>query len=197
MADIGSSSKLSILLVEDDLMFLQSSAMFLRMDGFEVIPALHSLEAIAKAISKRPDLVLLDLYLHDGVDGIECLRRMRAQGYAGPIFMLTHEESPEVMETARAVTKILIRTMRRVLKDHDEILKSAFLRSRGLTESQIEQLAAFRRMGYPSMKAFAAELHMNEAALSKRFHRIMSKLGVDSLVRLVRILTIVEMFGKK
>lgn len=52
----------------------------------------NGLEAVALAQKKEYDLIILDLML-PGIDGLEVLRRLRAQGIATPVLILTARDS--------------------------------------------------------------------------------------------------------
>lgn len=66
-----------------------------RLESFEGAQVVGEAEGEAQAIALidwlRPDLVLLDLSLADGGSGLQVLTRLRRQGFAGRIFVLTHQ----------------------------------------------------------------------------------------------------------
>jgi DNA-binding response OmpR family regulator len=84
MAD---SSRQRILVVEDEANIASFVAMYLQKAGFEVGVAGTGQEALAKAGSDSPALIVLDLMLPD-LDGIDVCRRVR-MGSDVPILMLT------------------------------------------------------------------------------------------------------------
>jgi DNA-binding response OmpR family regulator len=77
----------SILIVEDEPSIASFIAMYLRKAGFSVETATTGTNAIEKAASEPPALVVLDLMLPD-VDGIDVCRRLRQRSDL-PILMLT------------------------------------------------------------------------------------------------------------
>jgi len=79
-----------ILLVEDNDMNRDMLSRRLARREFEVVTAATGLEAIEKARSERPDLILMDLGLPD-VDGWEATRRIKgaAETAAIPVIALT------------------------------------------------------------------------------------------------------------
>jgi len=81
-----------ILVVDDDHDIVDLAEMYLQSEGFEVARAASGTEALAKAMTDRPDLIVLDLML-PGVDGWEVCRRLRAEGDV-PIIMLTARGDP-------------------------------------------------------------------------------------------------------
>ncbi|MGZ5610960.1 MAG: hybrid sensor histidine kinase/response regulator [Methylobacter sp.] len=72
----ASSTKLRILLVDDNADVSESLAMVLQMEGHEVDTADCGLKGIEKAQSFRPQVVLLDIGLPD-ISGYEVARRLR------------------------------------------------------------------------------------------------------------------------
>ena len=76
-----------ILVVEDEANIASFVAVYLKKAGFDVSVARNGAEALAKAGTEAPTLIILDLMLPD-VDGIEVCRRIRAESGV-PIIMLT------------------------------------------------------------------------------------------------------------
>jgi len=79
-----------ILLVEDNEMNRDMLSRRLERKGYEVLLAVDGEEAVARAISEAPDLVLMDIGL-PGIDGFEATRRIRQtpSGATLPIIALT------------------------------------------------------------------------------------------------------------
>ncbi|MCO5321375.1 MAG: response regulator transcription factor [Microthrixaceae bacterium] len=84
---------------EDNISFLLESALGLA--GMEVASVATGEAAIARIRTDRPDVVLLDIMLPD-VDGYEVLRRVRNDGWSGPILFLTARDS--AAERVRGLT---------------------------------------------------------------------------------------------
>jgi DNA-binding response OmpR family regulator len=76
-----------ILVVEDERNIASFVAMYLKNARYQVDIARDGTEALQKADSTKPDLVVLDLMLPD-IDGIEICRRIRQKSDV-PILMLT------------------------------------------------------------------------------------------------------------
>jgi DNA-binding response OmpR family regulator len=76
-----------ILLVEDEASIAEPFAKLLAREGFEPTVARTAAEALEKAATTNPDLVLLDLALPDG-DGRDVCRRLRGDSDV-PVIMVT------------------------------------------------------------------------------------------------------------
>jgi DNA-binding response OmpR family regulator len=76
-----------VLVVEDEESIASFVAMYLKKGGFAVSVATSGAEALAKAASESPALIVLDLALPD-IDGIDVCRRIRQRSDV-PILMLT------------------------------------------------------------------------------------------------------------
>lgn len=96
-------SPLRVLIVDDDFMVARVHTGFVASaPGCEVVGvATVGTEAVAAIADLDPDVVLLDVHLPD-LDGLAVLRRVRAQGFAGDVLMVTAERDPEAVRTARA-----------------------------------------------------------------------------------------------
>ena len=77
-----------ILVVEDDDTVAEVVESYLQAAGMAVVRCSDGASAVTTALSSGPDLVVLDVML-PGIDGIEVLRRLRQQGAAAPVIMLT------------------------------------------------------------------------------------------------------------
>lgn len=81
-----------ILLVDDSKTSLFVEQMILKKEGYDLVTAADGEEGVAKAVSERPDLILLDVVM-PRMGGFEALRRLRA----------THatKDTPVIMVTTR------------------------------------------------------------------------------------------------
>lgn len=79
-----------ILLVEDNEMNRDMLSRRLARKGYEVLFAVDGLEAVARTIEHKPQLVLMDLSLPE-IDGWEATRRIKAhpEGRRIPVIALT------------------------------------------------------------------------------------------------------------
>ncbi|PEY34360.1 DNA-binding response regulator [Bacillus cereus] len=80
-----------ILVVDDEEFILTLIEFNLQQAGFEVITAMDGEVALQKAITERPDLIILDLMLPK-MDGMEVCKELRLQRVMTPILMLTAKD---------------------------------------------------------------------------------------------------------
>jgi DNA-binding response OmpR family regulator len=83
---------MTVLLVEDNAGLAKNIARYLEAEGYSVRIALDGLAALELAAEEAPSYVVLDLNLPK-IDGLEVCRRLRADGFAGPLIMLTARSS--------------------------------------------------------------------------------------------------------
>ena len=79
---------IGVLVVDDEETLSELVGLALRYEGWDVRAAADGLSAIAAAREFRPDLVVLDVMLPD-IDGLEVLRRLRADIERMPVLFLT------------------------------------------------------------------------------------------------------------
>jgi two-component system OmpR family response regulator len=83
-----------VLVVDDEPTLAELVSMALRLEGWDVRSAADGLAAVRTAREFRPDAVVLDVMLPD-IDGLEVLRRMRADTPALPVLFLTAKDAVE------------------------------------------------------------------------------------------------------
>ena len=81
----------TILVVDDEQPIADILKFNLEKEGYEVICAFDGISAVELALSKHPDLMLLDLML-PGKDGMDVCREVRAANLQIPIIMLTAKD---------------------------------------------------------------------------------------------------------
>ncbi|MFJ5771861.1 response regulator transcription factor [Psychrobacillus sp. NPDC093180] len=87
-------SKESILVVEDEEKILRLLEIELEYEGYELGKATNGIDALEAYLSKKWDLILLDVML-PGMSGIELLRRIRLKDSLIPVILLTAKDSIE------------------------------------------------------------------------------------------------------
>src|ERR1051325_8467570 len=83
-----------VLVVDDEASLSDLLSMALRYEGWDVRAAADGSSAVREFRAFRPDAVVLDVMLPD-FDGLEVLRRMRAQTPDVPVLFLTARDSVE------------------------------------------------------------------------------------------------------
>ncbi len=87
-------SPVRVLVVDDESTLSELLSMALRYEGWDVQAALDGLSAVRAAREFRPDAVVLDVMLPD-IDGLEVLRRLRAETPLVPVLFLTARDAVE------------------------------------------------------------------------------------------------------
>ena len=97
------ASKMRILVADDNQDSAETMSMLFGLDGNEVVTASNGLEALTKAESFQPEIVLLDIGMPE-MDGYEAARRIRATAWGQKMFLiaLTGWGKDEDKEKAKA-----------------------------------------------------------------------------------------------
>jgi two-component system, OmpR family, response regulator len=82
------------LVVDDETTLVDLLQMALRYEGWDVKAASDGQDALKIAREFRPDVCVLDIMM-PGIDGLEVLRRMRADGNDMPVLFLTAKDAVE------------------------------------------------------------------------------------------------------
>jgi two-component system OmpR family response regulator len=85
---------LRVLVVDDEQTLAELLTMALRYEGWDVRSATNGLSAVRAAREFKPDAVVLDVMLPD-IDGLEVLRKVRADGSDVPVLFLTARDAVE------------------------------------------------------------------------------------------------------
>lgn len=90
-----------VLIAEDEPNIVESLTFLLERAGFEVAVESDGPKALAAALQRRPDVLILDVMLPE-LDGYEVLRQLRAdpRSKSLPILILTAKGQREDRETA-------------------------------------------------------------------------------------------------
>jgi CheY-like chemotaxis protein len=81
-----------ILIVEDDTHINQALSDLLNINGYDVSSAFNGQEGLEKAISVKPDLILLDIFM-PVMTGLQVLEKLRQDewGKTIPVIILTND----------------------------------------------------------------------------------------------------------
>src|SRR5690348_12974575 len=92
----------NILIAEDELPMLDALTEKFTEEGCSVIRAQNGDEALALAMEKRPDILLLDILMpiRNGTDVLEKIRAMPDWGKKVPIIMLTNLSADDKIMTS-------------------------------------------------------------------------------------------------
>jgi PleD family two-component response regulator len=92
----------TILVVDDDPAARKPLARLLKMEGHEVVCAANAVMAMASAIDRRPDLILLDVAIPpmDGLTFLFLLRE-RPHGKDVPVIVISGQDDERTMRRAR------------------------------------------------------------------------------------------------
>ena len=94
-------SNLSVFIVEDDPMVLEVNKGFLeKTNGFELIgESTHGRDAYEKIVAKKPNLILLDMFLPD-MTGMELFLKLRADRIPSDVIMITAARDAQTVQEA-------------------------------------------------------------------------------------------------
>jgi CheY-like chemotaxis protein len=90
-------AKGTVLVVDDDLRFLQTIQEVLQEDGYEVTATVGA-HAVDVARAMRPDVILLDVMM-PGMNGIEVSQRLRQDPRTADIPLIAISADPELLDT--------------------------------------------------------------------------------------------------
>ncbi|MDP2991979.1 MAG: response regulator, partial [Deltaproteobacteria bacterium] len=92
-----------ILIVDDEVSILDSLGGILEDEGFEPVRAQNGEDALGRLSEAVPDLVLLDVWMPPGIDGLEVLRRIKLDYPFLPVVIMSGHGT---VETAVKATKL-------------------------------------------------------------------------------------------
>lgn len=119
----------SVLLIDDDLMYIKTIRPILMSAGYSVLAAHSGEEGLQVARNQQPDLIILDVIL-PGIKGREVCKELKKDAATKriPVVFLTAKDSPDDIAAERAVgavehmtkpvhAKTLILTVQKVLEN--------------------------------------------------------------------------------
>lgn len=156
-------SQLTLLLVDDDPMIVDSLGPLLERSGFHVLLASNGEEALSKVQSHHPDVIVMDV-LMPRMNGRETLRRMRKSNIWIPTILLTQvgEASERAVALEEGADDYLNKPFHseELLARIHAVLRRA--RSAGQSLSSARRLASFDLMlDRQSRRAFLADASLN------------------------------------
>ncbi len=95
-------AKARILVVEDEAIIASVIAAALRKFDYEVVDTLdNGTEAVAAALEKRPDLLLMDIRIHGEMDGISVVEQVQRQADIPVIYLTAYADEPTLERAKR------------------------------------------------------------------------------------------------
>jgi signal transduction histidine kinase len=93
--------KADILIVEDDVLTATVLERYLLRSDYNVLPiASNGNTAIELVESRKPDLILMDIFLRDSIDGIEIVKKIKEK-FDIPVIYLTADSTEETIQRAK------------------------------------------------------------------------------------------------
>ena len=95
-------SEITVLIVEDDFSYALEVEMIIQELGYIVLDVVkNSEDAIKLIVEKKPDLILIDIFINGQKDGIEVAQQVSE--LAIPIIFITSHNKPDVYERTRGL----------------------------------------------------------------------------------------------
>lgn len=192
----------SILIVDDHQLAREGLRAVLAGDDFgEINLAGSGEEAIEMVRQLTPDLVLMDVRLGEGIDGLEATRRIASLGLSTKVIMLTLHDSPGYVRTALSAgaagyvlkdTEIgdLRNAIEQVLEGRSAVpldLVNAAMSSQaeGRASGELSKILTSREQEVVALvaegltnKEIARQLEISPATVKVHVERLIAKLGV-------------------
>ena len=215
-----------VLLIDDHALVRNGIAGLLRSRGVDVVAAVGSgEEGVRRALELNPDIVLLDVKM-PGINGIETLKNLRAQGVSIPVLMLTMssddsdlsaslragaqgyllkdmelEELVPALEAAlqgdNVVAKELLGTLARIVRGEAGACEEVPRRSAPFAEFTPRELDILEHVAKGlSNKVIAKTLSITDGTVKLHVKAILRKLGIHSRVE-AAIIALEHGLGKK
>ena len=92
-------AKKKILLVDDEVDFLQLLKARLEANGYNVVTAMNAQEALVKFKREKPDALILDIMMPE-INGLEVLKEIREKDQKLPVFIITAFSNEERFKLA-------------------------------------------------------------------------------------------------
>ncbi len=92
----------TILLVEDEVIIARSHSIALQNSGYEVTHSITGEDAVAQAEAKQIDLILMDINLGCGINGLQAAKEI-LKNKSIPIIFLSANTQPEIRAQAEAI----------------------------------------------------------------------------------------------
>ena len=197
----GSSVAPVVWVVDDDRAVCAALSRLLRAAALRVVVMRSAQELLGALVHSTPDCLLLDLWLEDAT-GLDLLPPLQVQAGQVPVVFLSADA--DVRASVQAMKAGAIDFLEKPVEDGpllDAVIRAvargrAWREARNMREEATSRLASLTprerevfslvALGKPN-KRIAAELGTTEKTIKVHRGRVMSKLGADSVVDLVRL----------
>ena len=95
------TKKTKIMVVDNEIDICNFVKSFFEIRGFEVVTALNGDEAMAKLLEETPDVVILDIMMRRGREGLEYLPQIKKALPATKVIMVTGVNDNESIKEAQ------------------------------------------------------------------------------------------------
>ncbi|MFA5405270.1 MAG: response regulator [Ignavibacteria bacterium] len=173
--------KAEILIVEDDILTANVIQKYLTKNGYDVIAiASNATDTFIELEKTKPDLILMDIFLRNSIDGIEIAKQIKGK-YDIPIIYLTADSSENTIARAKITEpfgylvkpvdrKILITnvelTVQKQLSHNNKILEALRIKNDELEQKVIERTSELLTMNQ-ELKNEIKQRKLAENALKK------------------------------
>ncbi|MBI5402311.1 MAG: response regulator [Ignavibacteriae bacterium] len=170
--------KAEILIVEDDLLTATVIQKYLTTNGYDVTAiAANADEAFDEIGRQKPDLILMDIFLRNSIDGIEIARIVREK-YDIPVIYLTADSSEDTIARAKITepfgylvkpvdSKILITnvelTIQKQLSHNNKILEALRIKNDELEQKVKERTSELTKTNKELKKEIELRVQAEEA----------------------------------
>ncbi|MDD5154401.1 MAG: response regulator [Desulfovibrionales bacterium] len=204
-------SKATVLMIDDERMFLEACVEELNIAGFQAVGADNVLEAIRKIESTTYDVVIVDLRMPSLVGGemggLDLIEKMKAENYYSQVIVITGFGSVELakttfkrgvfdfLEKSQTKSKELIDCVRKALSYKEDLLRRSgnpFVRRTGVAPrvfgGRIKELDFFESRleqaftTYPEHFIVLGDWGIGKSALLQEFKRIAQNRGYAAAV---------------
>ena len=95
--------KCKLMVVDNEIDICNFVKSFFEIRGFEVATALNGDEAMAKLLQENPDVVILDVMMRKGNEGLEYLPKIKKALSSVKVIMVTGVDSQDTIESAKTM----------------------------------------------------------------------------------------------
>ena len=94
---------MKILIVEDELLIAHAAKIHLEAKGFDVVGMAAERNGFEEQIVKSPDVILMDVTLKNGGNGIELVHELRSSGDLTPVIFTTGNSRSKTIEEIEGI----------------------------------------------------------------------------------------------